>query len=261
MISLTETVRLLPRDQKTTVLERILHFNSLIARLPIGAITMGVFLHPDVSGDAVQPPLDRVTGATIAATNRTVRTVIQSLVEQQHPLADGLLQRNAAQERRVGALQNRAEFVKLLDSVHAVLTEVEEQLREQQSAWLCCEHFTVADLSLSVLLHRLNVLGLANLLWSQSEPEKRRPNVAQYVTNVMGRESFQRIVEAQLTVQTAAATMAAAAEVAAVAAAKQASLWATNVSSAWSQLSPTHVVAAVTAFSAAVLVLAPFVSK
>lgn len=54
--------------------------------------------------------------------------------------------------------------------------------------WLCCEQFTIADISLGILLHRLYCLGFENHLWAND----KRPFVEQFYIRISERESFKK---------------------------------------------------------------------
>ena len=52
--------------------------------------------------------------------------------------------------------------------------------------WLCCNHFTIADIYLATFLHRMVLLGLAKRFWADG----KRPYIAQYYSRVQTRASF-----------------------------------------------------------------------
>lgn len=54
--------------------------------------------------------------------------------------------------------------------------------------WLCCAEFTIADIGLGVLLHRLYCLGLENLFWAND----KRPLIGKYYVRLSERDSFKR---------------------------------------------------------------------
>lgn len=91
-------------------------------------------------------------------------------------------------------MENRSEFVDLVKNVHDLLDEIEMQLGhnhfgedDHPDEWLCCDSFTVADLSLAVLLHRLSSLGLESLFWQSELPLTRK-----YYERICVRDSFVR---------------------------------------------------------------------
>lgn len=239
----------MPRDLTGTVLERVQHFNRQIGRLPIGAISMGAFWHPNVVGNATKPPFDQVTRNTIAVAGQKIRQVHSQLASVQHPQADTLMRRAAVQEQKLATLQDRSEFMQLLQTVHDLLDEIESQLAVQNGTWLCGEQFTVADLSLAVLLHRLSVLGMDGIGWAAAG---HRPLVAEYFGRVCERESFRRSVEAQRSVMSQAVPKRMADLVAAFRSLKE-----LRLAVVWNQLTPGQVAAAVTVLSAAMMMMVP----
>lgn len=54
--------------------------------------------------------------------------------------------------------------------------------------WLCCEQFTIADVSLALMLHRLNCLGLEDHYWRNN----KRPLTEAYFNRIRQRESYQK---------------------------------------------------------------------
>lgn len=54
--------------------------------------------------------------------------------------------------------------------------------------WLCCENFSIADVSLAVLLQRLWELGLENRFWAGG----KRPLLENYYERVKQRDSFKK---------------------------------------------------------------------
>lgn len=55
---------------------------------------------------------------------------------------------------------------------------------------LCSKTFTLADVSLTILLHRLDALGLGHRFWSTD----LKPNLNAYYQKVQSREGFKRTV-------------------------------------------------------------------
>ncbi|XP_071496758.1 ganglioside-induced differentiation-associated protein 1-like [Diadema antillarum] len=73
-------------------------------------------------------------------------------------------------------IDNEQVLVKSIDDCDAALAEVEKELGKQKAEagdkeyWLCGERFTTADLYLSILLHRLTFVGLAERLFIGKRP-------------------------------------------------------------------------------------------
>lgn len=56
----TEHIRLFPRELNVKIVENIIYFHRKISRVPIGAISMGSFLHPDFCVNP-KPPFTGLT--------------------------------------------------------------------------------------------------------------------------------------------------------------------------------------------------------
>lgn len=55
---------------------------------------------------------------------------------------------------------------------------------------MCCEHFSIADINLAVLLQRLWELGFEDRFWA----EGKRPLIENYYERVKQRDSFKRTI-------------------------------------------------------------------
>lgn len=126
--------------------------------------------------------------------HQTVREVLQSYERVDAAHAEALIARFDAQLEKQSTLGFRSEFLEIVEKFNEILSEVEDQLRRQDfgdanghQQWLCSDAFSIADLSLSVLLHRLSCLGLESLFWNPN-----RPLTAMYYERVCQRDSFVR---------------------------------------------------------------------
>jgi hypothetical protein len=59
---------------------------------------------------------------------------------------------------------------------------------------LCCDRFTVADIGLTILLDRLNRLGLEQHFWEAG----KKPHISQYYHRVQQRESYKKTIPSAL---------------------------------------------------------------
>lgn len=133
--------------------------------------------------------------------NQTASEVLHSYAQIDALHAEALITRSALQLKKIYAMENRTEFLELMAKVIDILNEVEDQLAKRQfdvndTQWLCCDTFSVADLSLTVLLHRLSTLGLESMCWKPN-----RPLTAKYYDRVCERESFRRSLPPAPTMQ------------------------------------------------------------
>ena len=61
---------------------------------------------------------------------------------------------------------------------------------DQQNWWLCCDRFTVADIGLTILLDRLNRLGLEQHFWEAG----KKPHISRYYCRVQQRDSYKKTI-------------------------------------------------------------------
>ena len=61
---------------------------------------------------------------------------------------------------------------------------------DSKSWWLCTDKFTVADISLTILLERLNQIGLEPRFWTNGI----RPHIEEYYRRGRGRDSYKQTV-------------------------------------------------------------------
>lgn len=59
---------------------------------------------------------------------------------------------------------------------------------------MCSPNFSIADVALTVLLDRLNALGLQERFWSHS----KRPHLELYFKRVQNRDSYQKAIPSSL---------------------------------------------------------------
>ncbi|CAG9793886.1 unnamed protein product [Diatraea saccharalis] len=172
------------------VLERINKFRDLIEALPAGVITVGSFCHPHLCGSPKLPfilPVREVLKTGDLASSKNLRKLAEG-----NPKARGILLYKAEiQDRKHEILSNEDEYLKVLNIVDQVLSHVEEELKTQNEGdWLCCEHFTIADINLAILLQRLWELGFEGRFWSGG----KRPLLEKYFDRVKQRDSFKQTI-------------------------------------------------------------------
>ena len=68
---------------------------------------------------------------------------------------------------------------------NAVISYISDNFSESDP-WLCCDHFTVADIYLATLLHRLYFAGQVKRFFGDG----KRPYLAAYYARVQKRKSF-----------------------------------------------------------------------
>uniref|UniRef100_A0A6I8NFL8 Ganglioside induced differentiation associated protein 1 n=1 Tax=Ornithorhynchus anatinus TaxID=9258 RepID=A0A6I8NFL8_ORNAN len=124
---------------------------------------------------------------------------LKQLAEQHPDLRDAYLAKQMRLKSKLRDHDNVQYLNKILDELEKVLDQVEMELQRRNEEtpeeghpqpWLCCEAFTLADVSLAVTLHRLSFLGLAQCNWGAG----KRPNLEAYYERVQRRETFRRVL-------------------------------------------------------------------
>nr|CAD7401873.1 unnamed protein product [Timema poppensis] len=136
------------------------------------------------------------TGPTTAEKSNSRN--LRELAENNPEAREILLRKAENQDTKHAALENKEEFKKVLHQVDVVLDNVEKELsfqsEDKANHWLCCERFTVADVSLTILLDRLARLGLATYFWGAD----KKPYLKQYYHRVQLRDSYKKTVPSTL---------------------------------------------------------------
>ena len=102
-----------------------------------------------------------------------------------------LMRKMDLQERRKRLVDSRLEFQKILDSVQNVLNYFEKDLeRNTNREWLIGSDFSLADISLGLLLHRLYQLGFENYYWTFG----KMPFIESYFLRFKSRASYQKLI-------------------------------------------------------------------
>ncbi|VVC86747.1 unnamed protein product [Leptidea sinapis] len=185
-----DTQPLINVSSDTKVLKNINKFRELIEALPAGLITVGSFYHPKLCGRPKLPfilPVREVLKNGDLSSSKNLRKLAK-----ENPKAERvLLYKAEIQEKKHEIIANEEEYLKVLNIVDEVLTQVEEQLSNQSEGnWLCCETFTIADINLAILLQRLWELGLEGRYWTGG----KRPCIENFFNRVKERDSFKKTI-------------------------------------------------------------------
>uniref|UniRef100_UPI00358E1A09 ganglioside-induced differentiation-associated protein 1 n=1 Tax=Myxine glutinosa TaxID=7769 RepID=UPI00358E1A09 len=187
-------LQLIP-DEDSPLHTRVLHYRELLDSLPVEAYTHGAILHPDFTTNSLIPAF-----ASARIRNQILSTDAElKRLAQQHPeLSHAYLSKL---RRFKSSLLQQAEpsyLEKILDELEGVLDQVETELQirndetpdSENEVWLCGPMFSVADVTLVTLLHRLIFLGFSRRYWGTG----RRPHLAQYYIRAARRPAFRRVL-------------------------------------------------------------------
>ncbi|XP_028924235.1 ganglioside-induced differentiation-associated protein 1 [Ornithorhynchus anatinus] len=188
-------VRLLP-EEGSPLAVRVQHYRELLDSLPVDAYTLACLLRPQLARTALMPA---AAAHRIRSHIANTESELKQLAEQHPDLRDAYLAKQMRLKSKLRDHDNVQYLNKILDELEKVLDQVEMELQRRNEEtpeeghpqpWLCCEAFTLADVSLAVTLHRLSFLGLAQCNWGAG----KRPNLEAYYERVQRRETFRRVL-------------------------------------------------------------------
>ncbi|XP_075225050.1 ganglioside induced differentiation associated protein 1 [Lycorma delicatula] len=191
-----DTPRLMPTDQGPQVRQKIEHFRDIIDQLPANVITMGSFLHPEFAPNPKLPFIAPVRKHLLSADEKTGE-MLRSVAEKQPQLKDILLKKVEAHAQNRTRIITKEGFENLLHETDSVLTEVEKELelhKDDKTKWLCTDKFTIADISLTILLDRLYLLGMESYFWTNG----KKPCLEEYYARVRQRDSYKKTVPSNM---------------------------------------------------------------
>uniref|UniRef100_A0A1A9WBP5 GST N-terminal domain-containing protein n=1 Tax=Glossina brevipalpis TaxID=37001 RepID=A0A1A9WBP5_9MUSC len=174
-----------------------LEFNKLqmickmLAPLPIGALSLGSFIHEADLKLMPKPPfVGPLRKACLRNNEKVMELLKQSLLEADANRAS-LIRKLEIQERRKRFVHSRSEYQKILDAIHSVLEFVEHDMMvHSKKEWLINNDFTMADLAFGLLLLRLYQLGFENYYWSYG----KLPNIESYFLRFKKRSACQKLM-------------------------------------------------------------------
>lgn len=149
------------------VKHKINHFCCLVDSIPIFLLTFGTLFHTELVINS-KPPYS-IPFFIKQRKNHVLKDRVEHIknVLSQPDLPIGVqlalvekLEKLTSDGQR---LTDSREFMTIIDGVANVLDQVEIELKkpdnDSQTNWLCSQYFTIADIYLAVLLHRINMIG------------------------------------------------------------------------------------------------------
>ncbi|XP_030371892.1 ganglioside-induced differentiation-associated protein 1 [Scaptodrosophila lebanonensis] len=180
-----------PQDANSPVFDQVLLYERALGRLPVGALSLGSFIHDDLKL-APKPPFIGPVRKSCLSNNEKVLELLKRSVDELDTKKAALEQKLKLQQRRKDIVYSREEFQRVLDAVKHVLLYVEQELTKQarRHDWLVSDDLTLADISLGLLLHRLYQLGFENYYWSYG----KLPQVESYFLRFKRRASYHKLM-------------------------------------------------------------------
>ncbi|XP_015608147.1 ganglioside-induced differentiation-associated protein 1 [Cephus cinctus] len=174
---------LLPSDP--TEKHRILELRRILDQLPGNTLTVGSFRHTKFVDRPRVPFINPVRWLLLRVESESA--VALRINANSIPAARAILERKAAaMEKSHDVLADENKFNDLLVRVEHTFEKIEDALKK--GPWLGGDLFTVADISLAILLERLTAVGLDTRLWGN------KPLIGRYYDRLQERESVQAAV-------------------------------------------------------------------
>jgi len=182
------TPRLRPMDHDHRL--RVEQLTELIHELKVDVLTFGSVHHNDLDLSPKFPFDNPAHRAQMKAFGSNITKTLENEIIKHPTHADELRkQLNEAHEEEI-LWQDHTKFVDVLLGVEKVMDECEAELQshEDNRWWLCSPDVSIADVSFSILLHRLWELGFDRRMWGN------RPFIKRYYARVQQLDSFKEAI-------------------------------------------------------------------
>ncbi|XP_048384485.1 ganglioside-induced differentiation-associated protein 1 isoform X1 [Stegostoma tigrinum] len=190
-----ENIPKLMPEEGSLYYPRVQHYRELLDSLPIDAYTHGCILHPELTLDSMIPAY---ATTRIRSQIGNTESELKKLAEEHPDLREAYLAKQKQIKSKIRDHDNVTYLKKIFRELENVLDQVETELQrrieetpdEGLQPWLCGDFFSLADVSLSVTLHRLKFLGLARKYWGNG----KRPNLESYYDRVLQQRTFRKVL-------------------------------------------------------------------
>uniref|UniRef100_A0A673WLZ2 Ganglioside induced differentiation associated protein 1 like 1 n=1 Tax=Salmo trutta TaxID=8032 RepID=A0A673WLZ2_SALTR len=190
-----ETVAQLIPDAGSPLHERVQQYRELLDGLPMDAYTHGCILHPELTTDSMIP---KYATAEIRRHLTNAASELMKLDHEEPTLTEPYLSKQKKLMAKILDHDNVSYLKKILGELAMVLDQVEAELEKRKieykgqkcELWLCGPEFTLADVCLGALLHRLKFLGLSKKYWEDGS----RPNLQSFFERVQKRYAFRKVL-------------------------------------------------------------------
>uniref|UniRef100_A0A3Q0R9U3 Ganglioside induced differentiation associated protein 1 like 1 n=1 Tax=Amphilophus citrinellus TaxID=61819 RepID=A0A3Q0R9U3_AMPCI len=187
-------ISLIP-DADSPLYDRVQQYRQLLDGLPMDAYTHGCILHPELTADSMIP---KYATAEIRRHLANAATELMKLDHEEPQLTEPYLSKQKKLMAKILDHDNVNYLKKILGELAMVLDQVEAELEKRKleyqgqkcELWLCGPEFTLADICLGALLHRLKFLGLSKKYWEDGS----RPNLQSFFVRVQKRYAFRKVL-------------------------------------------------------------------
>ncbi|XP_060066202.1 ganglioside-induced differentiation-associated protein 1-like [Ylistrum balloti] len=183
--------KLIP-DQESELGKEVTELRRRLQMVEVDIITYGIIYHPHLSPVGCQ-----IQGAVMRSMreNFANRLAVLTDLAAKHPaLRDSYLMKSQTAAQKFDVITDAAQVQRHLEELQLTINAVEQQLKSVKESspdiaddlWLFGPMYTVADISLTVLLSRLALLGLNNTYFSQDN----NPYTHNYYNQVKKRPTY-----------------------------------------------------------------------
>lgn len=179
----------------STEYTKSLFYEQILNKLPVGALSLGSFIHEDLQLNP-KPPFIGLIRKSCIENNDKVYEILKKSVSEASDFKKTVLQAKLdLQERRKELIYSRVQFQRILDKFEEVLKLFEKILEEgPEREWLLSSEFYAVDVNLGLLLHRLNSLGFEDYYWSNG----KLPKLERYFSRFRQRAVFKKVMPANV---------------------------------------------------------------
>jgi glutathione S-transferase len=181
-----DTPRLMPKkgNEQFTKVQRL---RELLDSVNITALTTGSAKYPEVTVNMKLPSAMRNRLKDL----KEKQVSVLEQYRQKYPEFEEYYHLKSAELQSTKQSQNELQTLREhLDGLEAIMDDLERELAsntgDRADWWLCSPQFSLADINLAVLLHRLDILGLSTRYWGNG----RRRLIAKYHERLITRPSF-----------------------------------------------------------------------
>ncbi|XP_060930689.1 ganglioside-induced differentiation-associated protein 1-like 1 isoform X3 [Limanda limanda] len=173
------------------------HKEPWFMRLNLGE-EVPVFLHGDTIISDYNQIIDYLEKTFVGGHLTNAATELMKLDHEEPQLTEPYLSKQKKLMAKILDHDNVNYLKKILGELAMVLDQVEAELEKRKleyqgqkcELWLCGPDFTLADICLGALLHRLKFLGLSKKFWEDGS----RPNLQSFFMRVQKRYAFRKVL-------------------------------------------------------------------
>ncbi|XP_046577038.1 ganglioside-induced differentiation-associated protein 1-like [Haliotis rubra] len=155
----------------TDVGKDVARWRSLLTtEVPIELITFGLFYNPEMSVTGINAPI-KLTKDDMRERSAEAAKALMALAEKMPDVKDNIERKLKGMEKRKDLITDTEKVAAKIDELQAVFDKVEQKLKESGGgAWLCGNDYSAADITLTVLMNRLVLLGILPLFLKETRP-------------------------------------------------------------------------------------------